>query len=62
MVDKVKKKGDTVYLCELCGYGYKLLETAEDFEEYCDTHGTYSPDIHAHSIAKPTVRVMQLAA
>jgi len=62
MVDKVMKKGETVYLCEFCGYGYKLLAMAEDCEEYCGTNGTYSPDIHKHAITKPTVRVMQLAA
>jgi hypothetical protein len=62
MVDTLQKKGEIVYLCELCGFGYKVLETAELCEEYCDTHGRYSPDIHKHAIHKPTVPVMPLAA
>jgi hypothetical protein len=62
MVDKRLKKGEAVYFCELCGFGYKVLETAELCEEYCDTHGNYSPDIHKRAICKPTVPVMRLAA
>jgi hypothetical protein len=62
MVDTLQKKGEVVYLCELCGFGYKVLETAELCEEYCDTHGSYSPDIHKHAIHKPTVPVMRLTA
>ena len=61
MVDEVQRKSDTVYLCELCGFGYGTLETAELCEEYCDTHGRYSPEIHKLAVCKPTVRVMPLA-
>ena len=62
MVDEMHRKGSSVYLCELCGYGYKSLETAEQCEEYCDTHETYSPDIHELAVIKPAVRVMRLTA
>jgi hypothetical protein len=61
MVDRVQRKGNTVYLCELCGYGYRSLEMAEECEEYCDTHESYSLDIHKHATFKPTVSVMSLA-
>jgi rubrerythrin len=62
MVDKLWKKGKIVYLCELCGYGYKALENAEQCEEYCNTHESYSPEIHKQAIRKPTVPLMPLAA
>jgi hypothetical protein len=62
MVDKLLKRGEIVYQCELCGFGYKELETAELCEEYCDTHGKYSPDIHKEAISKPSIRTMQLTA
>jgi len=62
MVDKMLRKGETVYACELCGFGYKELETAELCEEYCATHGSYSPEIHKQATCKPNVRVMQLTA
>jgi hypothetical protein len=58
MVDKLQRKGEVVYLCELCGFGYKALETAELCEEYCGMNGNYSPDIHKHAICKPAVPVM----
>ena len=62
MVDKLKKKSETTYICELCGFGYKTVETAEQCEEYCDIHGSYSPEIHIQAISKPTVRIIPLAA
>ena len=62
MVDKVIRKGGIVYQCEICGFGYKVLETAEECEEYCAIHGRYSPDIHKLAISKPAVRVMSVEA
>jgi len=62
MVDKIRKKGETIYICELCGFGYEQLETAEQCEEHCDLHGSYSPEIHKQATSKPTVRLMPLFA
>lgn len=62
MVDKFKSKSEIVYLCELCGFGYKDLETAETCEQYCDTHGSCSLEITRQAIYKPTVRVMSVTA
>jgi hypothetical protein len=62
MVSEVQRKGDTVYLCEFCGFGYADLETAEQCEEYCDTHGSCSLEITKKAIYKPTVRVMSITA
>jgi len=62
MVDRFKKKGEVVYICELCGFGYKAVETAEQCEEYCDLHESYLPEIHKQAISKPSVRTIPLAA
>jgi hypothetical protein len=62
MVDKLQKKGEIWYICELCGFGYRSVETAERCEEYCDLHGSCSPEIHKQAVSKPTVRVIPLAA
>ena len=61
MVNELIKKGLAVYQCELCGFGYADIDTAERCEEYCDTHGTFSLDITHKAIYKPQVRVMSSA-
>jgi hypothetical protein len=45
MVNEVRKKTLTVYVCELCGFAYGDLETAEDCEQYCYSHGHNSRKI-----------------
>jgi len=62
MVDELRKKGGIVYICELCGFGYRTLDTAEQCEEHCDLHGSYSPEIHKLAISKPKVFLVPLAA
>ena len=61
MVNELRKKGQTVYLCEACGFGYEDLDTAERCEQYCDTHGSCSLEITQKVIYKPSVRVMSVA-
>ncbi len=61
MVDELKRKNETVYLCELCGFGYGDLDTAEKCEQYCDTHGSCSLQITQKAIYKPAIRVMSVA-
>jgi len=61
MVDEMKKGGKTIYLCELCGFGYADLETAERCEEYCDLHGSCSLEITQRAVYRPSVRVMTAA-
>jgi len=58
MVNELMRKGETIYLCELCGFGYKDLNTAEQCEQYCDTHGSCSLEITRKAAYKPSVRVM----
>jgi hypothetical protein len=62
MVDELKRKGETVYTCELCGFGYSDLETAERCEQYCDSHGNSSTEITQKAIYRPSVRVMSATA
>jgi hypothetical protein len=58
MVNELESKAGTVFQCELCGFGYKDLDTAERCEEYCDAHGSCSLEITKKAIHKPNVRVM----
>jgi hypothetical protein len=62
MVNEFERKDGTVFQCELCGFGYEDLDTAERCEEYCDTHGSYSPEITKKAIYKLNVRVMSVQA
>ncbi len=61
-VEAIKVRDDTVYQCELCGYGYDDLITAEKCEQYCDIHGSYSRAIIAHAILKPSVDPIPVTA
>jgi len=61
MVDRITRKGKTLYVCELCGFGYGELNTAEQCEQYCAIHGSCSIEITRKAIFKPSVRVMSSA-
>ncbi|HUK50365.1 MAG TPA: hypothetical protein VLV18_04965 [Terriglobales bacterium] len=59
MVEQVSdKKLRSVYLCELCGFGYMDLETAERCEQYCYTHAISSPKLTQKAVRKPTIQVL----
>jgi hypothetical protein len=62
MVNEFERKVGTVFQCELCGFGYQDLDTAERCEEYCNTHGSCSPEITKKAIYKPNIRVMSAHA
>jgi hypothetical protein len=62
MVNELRWKGQTVYECELCGFGYGDLETAERCEQYCYSHGISSPKITRKAMRKPSVPVDPIAA
>jgi hypothetical protein len=38
MVNGVRWRGQTIYECEICRFGYLELETAERCEQYCYSH------------------------
>ena len=62
MVNELSRKGEIVYVCELCGFGYKDVDTAERCEQYCDTRGSCSLEITQKAVYKPTVKVMSTFA
>jgi hypothetical protein len=62
MVDELKNKDRAIYQCELCGFGYEDLETAELCEEFCDSHGRCSSKITRRAVYKPSVQVISVAA
>jgi hypothetical protein len=62
MVNDIRKKAETIFLCEYCGFGYGDIGTANECEEYCDTHDICSREITKKAIYKPSVGVMPIAA
>jgi len=62
LVDELIWKGHTIYQCELCGFGYRDLETAESCEQYCYSHGSHSPKITRKAIRKLSVEVDPIAS
>jgi hypothetical protein len=61
MVHESFEKRQAAYLCEICGFGYSDLKTAETCEEFCETHGYSSPGILEKAIYRPTVQVVSVA-
>jgi hypothetical protein len=62
MVNEVRWRGQTIYECEICGFGYLELETAEHCEQYCYSHKKPSFKITQKGIRKPPARVDPIAA
>jgi hypothetical protein len=61
LVDELESKNGTIYACEIRGFGYKDLETAEICEEFSGLHGSNSPKIVATAVHKPRIRVISVA-
>jgi hypothetical protein len=62
MVNEARWKGQRIYECELCGFGYADLETAEKCEQYCDSHGNKSSKITRKAARKPPVPIDPIVA
>jgi hypothetical protein len=58
MVNEFERRIGTVFQCEICGFGYKDLDTAERCEEYCDIHGSCSTEITEKAIYRPKAHVI----
>jgi hypothetical protein len=58
VVSEVKKASEIVFLCELCGFGYRDLETAERCEQYCYTHSRTSVALARKAVHKPQRQVV----
>lgn len=53
MVSEKEHESEKIYVCDLCGYGYKNLETAERCEEWCATHKSCSIEITKDAVYIP---------
>lgn len=53
VVSELGRTGETVFLCELCGLGYRDLETAERCEQYCYTHKHTSVVLARKAVYRP---------
>jgi hypothetical protein len=58
MVNELKRTSGTIFMCELCGFGYRDLETAEQCEQYCYMHGHTSAAVARKAVHKPRGRVI----
>jgi len=58
VVSELKSTSGAIFLCELCGFGYGDLETAERCGQYCYTHGRTSTALAGKAVHKPRGRVI----
>jgi len=62
LVCESKKKKQAIFHCEICGFGYEDIRTAEACEQFCDSHGFSSQEILGKAIYRPLTPVLSLAA
>lgn len=62
MVSEIVTKKSSVYLCDICGFAYADIDTAEGCEHYCYSHGKPSPRITKKTIRKPSVQLDPISA
>jgi hypothetical protein len=53
MVSEIEHDGETVYLCDVCGFGYRDHETAEQCEDNCSKFHSCSIEITAKAVYYP---------
>lgn len=53
MVFEKEHGGGKVYICYLCGYGYRDRETAERCEEWCAVHKSCNIEITKNAVYIP---------
>ena len=61
MVTKLQFHSSAIYLCEVCGYGYRKLGTAEHCEQHCDTEMYSSARIRQKAVYQPKVEIIPAA-
>lgn len=49
-------------MCEVCGSGYRNLDTAEHCEQYCSLEMQSSPTIRQKAIYQPRVEIIPTAS
>ena len=55
MVKTIKRKGKTIFLCEICGLGYSDEETAIRCEKFCRDKNACSREITRKAIYIPKI-------
>ena len=58
VVTELKFEKGTVYVCEICGYGYQSISIAERCEQHCDTRMRPSRRIRQKAVYQPPVEVL----
>lgn len=61
MVTRVHRNGTSMYLCELCGFGYPTVEVAEHCEQHCNEDGFTSLKIRKKAVYEPRIHVIPVA-
>jgi rubredoxin len=56
--DEPQNDGTRLFLCEICGYGYEDIETAEACESHCGTRGFASAEIRRKAVHIPRIQVI----
>ena len=46
----MKKNGETLYICEECGFDYEQKKWAEKCQEWCKQHQSCNLEINQHSV------------
>lgn len=54
MVKEIKVDSKAVFLCEICGLGYKDRKTAEECEEWCRRTNSCSIEITKKAVYFPS--------
>ena len=54
MVSEREQEGETIYTCDICGFGYR--ERAESCEEYCAEYQSCSIEITKDAVYFPETR------
>jgi len=50
VVKETKKNGETLYVCEECGFAYEQKEWAEKCQQWCEQHQSCNLEITQHGI------------
>ncbi len=61
MVTRLFHKGEIVFRCEYCGFGYKDIETSESCEAFCGTHEGCSSKITRLAVYTPRILIIPVA-
>ena len=50
MVTELQKEGETVYVCDACGFAYKEKEVAESCQSWCEQHHSCNIEITRYAV------------